>query len=223
MRFWEVYSTYYDGLNKLIPYRKMIGDIVSELEVENNQLVLDAGCGTGNVCLQLADKASVLGIDSCIPMLDRAKEKLKSYGNATLQYSDLSQDLAFEDNHFDAAVLSNVLYALEQPEQVLQELHRVLKPDAKLVIVNPVSSPKNMEIFYEHRRLSKRAFHDYKILSELSLVRLINGIIVKKGAKGKYNFFEHAKILDLLKSVGFKCTTVKKTYADQAYLIKCTK
>lgn len=46
--FWDFYSKLYDTLNLLRPYRDLHMQILNALNLDGNEKILDAGCGTGN-------------------------------------------------------------------------------------------------------------------------------------------------------------------------------
>ena len=75
-RFWNTYSTYYDSLYRLMPYRKLLWDAFEALELEPGLRVLDAGCGTGNLEHFIAQKGDpsvrIDAIDFASAMLERA-------------------------------------------------------------------------------------------------------------------------------------------------------
>lgn len=51
--------------------------------------------------------------------------------------ADLNKPLPFSDNFADVVFLFNVIYILEKPEQILKEIHRVLKSGGKLFLTSP--------------------------------------------------------------------------------------
>lgn len=87
-------------------------------------LVLDVGCGSGAVTQDLVDlvRGQVVGIDADPLMLAKAQGI-----GATLARSD-ARNLPFPDATFDAAVCNLVLLWSPQPERVIAELARVVKP-----------------------------------------------------------------------------------------------
>ena len=51
--------------------------------------------------------------------------------------ADLNKLLPFSDNFADVVFLFNVIYILEKPDQVLEEIHRILKPGGRLFLTSP--------------------------------------------------------------------------------------
>ena len=51
--------------------------------------------------------------------------------------ADLNKPLPFSDNFADVVFLFNVIYILEKHEQILKEIHRVLKSGGKLFLTSP--------------------------------------------------------------------------------------
>jgi len=45
-------------------------------------------------------------------------------------------DLPYQDNSFDAVLISNALHIVPDPEKVLMEIDRVLRPDGLLIAPN---------------------------------------------------------------------------------------
>jgi ubiquinone/menaquinone biosynthesis C-methylase UbiE len=98
--------------------------------------VLDIGCGTGFLALQLAGLGHrVLGIDAAQEMLALAQAKAGRAGlRATFQQAD-AEHLLYEADMFDLVVERHVLWTLTQPSAALAEWRRVLRPGARLVLI----------------------------------------------------------------------------------------
>src|SRR6267378_1665848 len=92
--FWSRYFYFYDTLNESVPYRQMVGQHADNLGANRDDLILDAGTGTGNVALiLLAQGARVIGIDFCEQALDRCRQK-DSRGD--FRFGDITRQLDFQ-------------------------------------------------------------------------------------------------------------------------------
>ena len=64
--------------------------VLTQADVEPDDVVLDLGCGTGNVALTIAPHVRrVVGVDCSGAMLDRARAKARTLGNVDLFTGDL--------------------------------------------------------------------------------------------------------------------------------------
>src|SRR5262245_755940 len=218
---WEVYSQFYDNLNRLTPYRNMLKEVNNEINHGEGTTVLDAGCGTGNLCelLSTSPGIKVVGIDSSKPMLQIARTKLRDNINVTLKDADLNSPSDFENECFDYVVLTNVLYALRNPLEVLEEIHRILKPGGKLIIVNPVYNPKILKIYYDHCSLNPNLVSNIHLFFNLLVVGLLNVIIVKKGNQKQSHFLKEEELVKILQQNNFKGINTRLTYSEQAIMV----
>lgn len=94
-------------------------------------LYLDIGCGTGNYLKALTDKGlTFYGIDPSETMLLQAKEK----NPQTNFIKANSENIPLPDNHFNGAIAILTIHHWENILTGLNEINRVLKPNAKLVL-----------------------------------------------------------------------------------------
>ncbi|KMJ59683.1 methyltransferase [Bacillus sp. LL01] len=105
--------------------------------------ILDAGCGDGFGSLLLAENGyQVTGIDISEKMIDLATEK-RVHNHVIFQKGDLTA-LHMDPSSKDAIMAINSIEWVEQPLQVLEEFHKVLKPNGKLFIglLGPTAGPR---------------------------------------------------------------------------------
>jgi len=129
----------YDLLNHLLSanvdkrWRRSVRSKLEEILNDRKAIVLDVACGTGDLSIELQQgaKATVIGTDFCRPMLSIAKEKA-----ASIPYVEGdAMELGFADETFDAVTIAFGLRNLSNVTAALAELSRILKPRAKLVIL----------------------------------------------------------------------------------------
>ncbi|HEY3304021.1 MAG TPA: class I SAM-dependent methyltransferase [Candidatus Binatia bacterium] len=109
--------------------------------VKRSHRVLDLACGPGFVALEFAKHArQVVGVDLTAEMLRKARAlaRREGFDNATFRRADVSR-LPFADGSFDLVVTRASFHHFPQPEQVLNEMVRVLKRNGKILISDNTS------------------------------------------------------------------------------------
>lgn len=226
-RFWAKYFKVYDVLNMVIPYQELLDTIVDEAKIKKGDLVLDAGCGTGNLSMKCkAAGAKVIGIDYCIEALDRYKQKDP---DAEMFVHDLTKPLPFPDNYFDVVVCNNVLYALGKvnKQKVVREFWRVLGRGGSLVVSDPLTGFKIMNVYKRHIRdsISKSGY----IRSIFMLIRMIlptikmiryNLLIKSQNKNGGYKFSGHGENELMFEQNNIHVIDITRAYDDQSEVIK---
>lgn len=134
---WDGYArTSYDSVLLLRAYNAMLNDIWFRTQVTQSQHVLDLGCGSGNLARKMLDTGSVVtGYDSSEAMLKIAKEKCAGLPSA-LHRGDITalENVAGE---FDVVTLSNVLYAIPDPQRLLRNAFKCLRSGGRLIVSTP--------------------------------------------------------------------------------------
>ena len=104
--------------------------------------ILEVGVGTGLSFEDYDASTDITGIDLCAPMLERARAKMAS-GRYPYVKDVLLMDahaMTFADATFDCVVAQFVITLVANPEQVLSECHRVVKPGGRIILVNHLYS-----------------------------------------------------------------------------------
>ncbi|WP_040650332.1 class I SAM-dependent methyltransferase [Roseovarius sp. 217] len=100
--------------------------------------VLEVGVGTG-LSLEAYDRAlRVTGIDYSEEMLRKARARVARHDLnhvGSLHQMD-ARRLDFEDNTFDMVAAMHVLSVVPEPEAVMSEIARVLRPGGQVIITN---------------------------------------------------------------------------------------
>jgi ubiquinone/menaquinone biosynthesis C-methylase UbiE len=111
-------------------------DLLKEVGIEPGFCILDYGCGPGGY---IAPLAQLVGISGEIYALDINPFALKEVqkiaaNNAIANIKTIESDCntGLPNNHVDAVLLYDTFHNLSQPDDVLGELHRVLKSGGTL-------------------------------------------------------------------------------------------
>jgi ubiquinone/menaquinone biosynthesis C-methylase UbiE len=108
-------------------------DILVEAGLRPGFKVLDYGCGPGSYTVIAAELVGTDGTVYALDMHPLAIEKVrkiaskKGLGNVETVLSDCATGL--ENDSVDVVLLYDVFHDLGNPEAVMQEIHRVLRPD----------------------------------------------------------------------------------------------
>lgn len=227
-KFWGKYFKVYDAVNLFIPYQKLLQRICKELEIQKNEKILEAGCGTCNLVLKIKQAGGdVIGLDNCKPALDVCAQKDPEI---KCVLADLGKTLPFPDNYFDKIASNNTLYALPKHKQpdVLKELHRVLKTGGKIVLSNPKKDWKPIKIYIKgikqnlyEQGFSRTICKITKMVIPTIKIFYYNFLITKES---NYHFLAPQEQKDILYGAGFsKVSETIFVYANQAILNSAVK
>jgi ubiquinone/menaquinone biosynthesis C-methylase UbiE len=101
--------------------------------------ILDAGCGTGEASLRLAElfpEASILGVDIVDAHLELARTRTNAKLAPRLRFEHQSiYELSVADGTVDLVVCRHVIHSIPHPERVLAELARVTRPGGYLHLI----------------------------------------------------------------------------------------
>ncbi len=195
----------YDLLNHVLSvnidrsWRRKVRRELENILAKPDAEILDVACGTGDLAIELAEHANakVFGTDFCRPMLEIAKEKTVHMDLGIPLIEADAMQLSFADRSFDAVTIAFGLRNLPNFENGLKELHRVLKPGGKLVVLEFTTPP----------------IPGFRTLFNLYFTKVlprIGGAI--SGSRGAYEYLpdsvskfpDQKRLRDLLSDVGFE-------------------
>jgi phosphatidylethanolamine/phosphatidyl-N-methylethanolamine N-methyltransferase len=111
--------------------------VVRSLDIRPGERVLEVGVGTG-LCLPLfPHHCSLAAVDLSQGMLDKARERVRRLGleHVALARMDAGR-MAFPDNSFDLVFAAYVITAVPDYREVMQEITRVSRSGARIVLLN---------------------------------------------------------------------------------------
>jgi demethylmenaquinone methyltransferase/2-methoxy-6-polyprenyl-1,4-benzoquinol methylase len=133
----------YDFLNHFLSgntdkrWRRLVRQKLERELSNENALILDVACGTGDLSLELQKnaRAKVIGTDFCRPMLTIARDKNAKENQSIPYIEGDGLNLSFADETFDAVTIAFGLRNFSNWLDGLKELRRVLKNGGKLAIL----------------------------------------------------------------------------------------
>ncbi len=109
-----------------------------------NPLVLDVATGTSRLACTLLDEVAfrggVIGLDLSRKMLKQAVFKTARYGDRSALLWDDASELPFSDDTFEAVACLEALEFMPDPDQVLREMVRVLRPGGVFLTTNRIGN-----------------------------------------------------------------------------------
>jgi demethylmenaquinone methyltransferase/2-methoxy-6-polyprenyl-1,4-benzoquinol methylase len=213
-----VVSPHYDLVNRVITFgmderwRRLAAQTCLET---NPKRVLDLGCGTGDLTINIAriagGRLEIIGLDYSLPMLDLARRKAARAGveNKVRFMHGQAAQIPFPDGYFDCVGISfafrNLTYKNPLCQPHLAEVKRVLKRGGRYVVVES-SQPENPAI--------KALFRLY--------VRVVIGPVgtLLSGNRGAYHyltesitrFYTPAEVREMLLGARFKTVSYRPLF-----------
>ncbi len=151
--------------------------------LKDDSRILDIGCGTGKFAFRLSHLNKFLkvhGLDISKDMIKKARAKLKDEP-IEFKIGDV-EELPYEQHSFDIITCSNSFHHYPDQKKAVREMHRVLRDDGKLMIVDGCRD----------RFLGKIIF---------GITQIVEGNV--------YHIFER-ELKDMLISAGFQKVVQKK-------------
>lgn len=137
----------YNGVTQLFSFgqwERWQNKVFEDLE---GKKILEIGVGPGKLLARMAKKGYIVtGIEYKKGMADEARKRVKTAGyDVDILLQPLS-DLPFKDEEFDCIVMTFVLAEIEDLDQAIREMRRVLKSQGKIIVISG-GRPQDRNIF----------------------------------------------------------------------------
>jgi ubiquinone/menaquinone biosynthesis C-methylase UbiE len=160
---------------------------------------LDIACGSGQPALTVARRVEpggrVVAIDLSSSMVAFANKRAAASGLSNLEFRQMDMEqLDFDDASFDAATCRWGLMFSPDPERAIREIHRVLKPGARLAAIT----------------WGDRASNPYMwIVGEAMTAFIDPGEAQGAGVAAAFSLSEAGALEDLVRAAGFSSVAVE--------------
>ena len=156
------------------------------LTLDENALVLDVGCGYGNIIAEISQKApkgNSIGVDASFSMINLAKEKFPRSKFPNLEFIQAkAEEMSFKECSFDVVICFSCLLWVREPKKALSLMYKYLKPGGVLLILTYLKESAYITFM-------EKALEDFPSYKAQSAARTMLSIEEYK---------------DTLKSLGFK-------------------
>ncbi len=203
VHIWNKWAGVYSKL--IFPAESSYADLTLNIikSIEYTDKILEVATGTGMVSLSISPYCkSIDAIDNSTSMIQAARHNMDFAKFQNVNFSISNADsLSFKNDAYDVVILSNALHVLKNPDAVIKEIRRVLKPDGKLIIANFLHSENlrsrmiikslNLIGYPVERVFNESTYHNYLSQFDLNFVRrtVIEGIVPLAYSEVKFNAF----------------------------------
>jgi trans-aconitate 2-methyltransferase len=119
------------------PMTRWGGDVLDRLPLAGDELVLDAGCGSGRVTERLLERlprGRVIALDASPSMVEAARDRLARFGDRVdYLVADLGRPLALPRASVDAILSTATFHWVGDHPALFANLAAVLRPGGRLV------------------------------------------------------------------------------------------
>jgi len=210
-RMFNTISDKYDKFNDIMSWgmaRVWRKHSLLELKKYNPKQILDIAAGTADMCIKsyrYLNPDHVTGVDISDKMLEMGRIKVsnvKLEDKIDLQVQDCST-LTFADESFDAATIAFGIRNFEKLNESIQQIHRVLKPDGHLLILEMNEPSKGLLLkgYQLYTRIFVRLTAKYLSSDKIAYDYLTASM---------HAFPNGEKLIEILKTNGFKLKIYKK-------------
>ncbi len=137
--FWDKASKNYDKTEERFEYIHSKSRENAKKYFNSSDIVLDYGCGTGTISCEFSNQVKEIhAIDISSEMIEIAKKKAVAgqVENVHFAQTDIF-DERYKEASFDTVLAFNMLHTVSNPQEALQRIRELLKPEGLFISVTP--------------------------------------------------------------------------------------
>lgn len=219
------YGLVYDYIyEQFRPYQQLQSEVLALVStglpagaLKRDTHVLEIGCGPGNFTFVLAEAGfNAIGLESYAALVELAREKrrAKRLANLAFRHGDLADGAGIREASFDEIVSIHSLYVHPQPETLLKEAYRILKPGGHAIFVNHTRQVAQWSTFHEIKR------RDGIKPALSSLLWLVpNSIFEVARRRIGPHYWDETRFTANLQAAGFTVLEARRTFINGASLL----
>jgi ubiquinone/menaquinone biosynthesis C-methylase UbiE len=170
---------------------------------KNNGRVLDLGCGIGFWLIEFLERnvKSIYGVDLSKNSLDLAERRLKIYGKEARLSLGNGEKLDFPDGYFEHVNCQGVIHHTVNPQNVVNEIYRVLKPGGTALI----------SVYYKNFIL-----RNLKIFTPLIFLSGKLGLTLK--GRGRENMYKEMSVNEIIRKYDGENNPIGLGYTKKEFI-----
>jgi len=164
---------------------------------DRDRQILDVGCGTGGMLKALRTFGGVTGMDTSHFAIDRARER----SGCRVEWGVLPEPTPFEPGSFDVVTALDVIEHVDDDEEAVRTIHRVLRPGGLFVCTVPAFRflwSGHDEVNHHRRRyrrtelrrklvgagfrIRRLTYFNFLLFPPIALIRLVGRLSGRKGS-----------------------------------------
>jgi ubiquinone/menaquinone biosynthesis C-methylase UbiE len=182
--------------------------------------ILDVGCGNGIISMNLAAKGfEVTGIDISNKAIKKASQ-LNNYPNLKFKIAD-AEKLAIEERQYDIVICSEVLEHLNDPENLLKSIYKLLTENGILIATVPNGyGPREVFVTKPTQKIRLNGGKTWRLIKNLKQGLGYTGTTIQSDADhlSHVQFFTQTRLNKLAEKTGFVIHKIgKSNFVDDVF------
>jgi SAM-dependent methyltransferase len=179
--------------------------------VRPGDAILDAGCGDGRFLVMLGEEfpeARIVGAD-----YSPVQVEVTTAAGLDVVQANFEAELPFDDGEFAVVNLAQVIEHLYDPDRLLDEIHRVLRPGGRLVLSTP-----NLVAWFNRVLVPlgiQPIFYESSTRSSSVGTGMLRRFKATDRPVGHVRLFTLTALRDILELHGFTVTSVRGALFDE--------